>query len=136
MRSVVVAVALAALGLACGGTSEPVEVVVPAEPLATLTLRWSLAGSTDPATCAESVADRIDISVIDPGTGGEIAGFQQTCEAFHTSITLVPGAYAARARLVDAADHARTTDVTVPTFTVQSNEVLVQDIDFPRDSFF
>jgi hypothetical protein len=130
------AVALAALAVACSNrASEPVEVITPSEPLATLTLRWTLAGSTDPAACTQAAADKIDISVLDPA-GAEIAGFQQTCAFFRTSITLVPGPYAARARLVDAADQARTTDVTIPTFTVQSNEVLVQDIDFPHDSFF
>lgn len=121
----------------CGsGSAEVSTVVVPTEPLSTLTLRWSVAGSFDPNACVLAFADRIDISIVEPGTGGELAAYQQSCETFATSITLSPGTYAALARLVDTAGQARTTDVVVPTFTVFGNDELIQDIDFPAESFF
>lgn len=135
----VVALSSLALGIAgCSTESDgPSTVVVePNEPLATLTLRWTIDGTTDPATCHQSGSDVIDISILDPSSNGEIQAFQQTCETFETSITLAPGAYKARARLVASDGTARTTDVPVREFVLNGNDELVQDVDFPADSFF
>jgi hypothetical protein len=130
-------VPMLALAAACGSnTATPATVVVaPNEPASTLTLRWSLDGSTDPASCNQSGVDVIDISIVSPDTGGEIQAFQQQCAAFSTSITLEPGTYGARARLVDSQGIARTTDVSVPPFTLVGGDELVQTVDFPADSF-
>lgn len=137
-RVLLVAASLCLAAAACGGsgsTTETTTVVAPTEPDATLTVRWSLAGSLDPNSCPQSSAYLIDISIMDPVTGDELEAFQAACETFATSITLAPGTYDARARLLDPARDARTTDVRIPTFTLNSNEELVQDVDFPADSF-
>lgn len=124
--------------LACSGSGDA-EVTVaqnPTEPNGHLTLRWTIAGTTDPRACDDNDVDVIDISVTDPADGSEIAGFQQDCRAFETSISLAPGHYAAAARMVDNGGHAVTTDVPVAPFTLVGNDELVQDVDFPDDSFF
>lgn len=132
----VVALALGAAACSSGDDGPSTVVVDPNEPLSTLTLRWTIDGATDPAACHQSRADVIDISILDPTSNGEIQAFQQTCETFETSITLAPGAYKARARLVDNGGHVRTTDVPIREFVLNGNDELVQDVDFPPDSFF
>jgi len=131
----VLAAALAATACGGSGTTETTTVVAPTEPDATLTVRWSIGGSLDPNVCPQSAAYSIDISIIDPVTGDELEGYEAPCETFATSVTLAPGTYDARARLLDGNRQARTTDVRIPTFTLFSNQELVQDVDFPPDSF-
>lgn len=133
-----IAIAAIAMVAACSGSgsAEVVSTANPTEPNGHLTLRWTIAGTTDPAACDDNNATSIDISVTDPGTGDEIAGFQQDCRAFETSIALAPGDYAAAARMVDGSGHAVTTDVPVAPFTLVGNDELVQDVDFPDNSFF
>ena len=108
----------------------------PTEPDGHLTLRWTIAGTSDPAACDDNNANVIDISVTDPADGSEIAGFQQDCRAFETTIPLAPGSYAASARMVDASGQPVSTDVPVAPFTLVGNDELVQDVDFPDSSFF
>jgi hypothetical protein len=138
IHSLIACAVFGALGMACSG-SGGADVVVgasPTEPDGTLTLRWTIAGTTDPAACDDNNVDQIDISITDPNNGDEIAGFQQDCRAFQTDIPLAPGDYAAAARMVDGSGHALTTDVQVAPFTLVGNDQLVQDIDFPDSSFF
>lgn len=138
-RSLLAVAAVAMAMVACGGGHSSGDVVVaaaPTEPDGHLTLRWTIAGTTDPVACDDNHAAAIDISVIDPADGSEIAGFQQDCRAFETSIALAPGSYAASARMVDGAGHTLTTDVPVAPFTLVGNDELVQDVDFPDSSFF
>jgi len=136
IRSILLA-SIAALAMACSGSGDAtVESSNPNLPDGHLTLRWTISGSTDPTACDDSGSTVIDISVTDPNDGSEIAGFQQDCGAFETDIALAPGSYAASARLVDANGKATTTDVPVAPFTLNGNDTLVQDVDFPTNSFF
>ena len=138
LRSLIAVAAVAMAAVAWSGSADG-DVVVgasPTEPDGRLTLRWTIAGTTDPTACDDNNADVIDISITDPNDGSEIAGFQQDCHAFETTIPLAPGSYAAAARMVDGSGRAVSTDVPVAPFTLAGNDELVQDVDFPDSSFF
>jgi hypothetical protein len=122
---------------ACTTTVEPAPtaVVVPTESTGTLVVDWTIQLRTDPADCALAGAASIEVhvvtlSVIDAGT------FQQSCDAFSTSIVLAPGTYEASALLLDGAGQARTTSVPIQPFTIVGADVLHIPIDFPANSFF
>jgi hypothetical protein len=133
---------LVALGASQGGcfisANDPppdrVTVIEPTNPASTLTVRWTIAGKTDPAQCQQSVSPTFQVRVIDT-SGREIGAWQQTCTAFATSITLNPGTYTARALLLDEAQRPRTTEVSIERFTLVGGDELITDVDFPSDSF-
>jgi hypothetical protein len=113
----------------------PTTVIESTNPtVSTLTVRWTIAGLTDPNECVKSVASNIEISVRDVN-GLEVGAFQQTCTAFAASITLNPGAYNATAVLLDGAGQRRTTEVQLAPFTLRGNDELNAQVDFPSDSF-
>ena len=100
-----------------------------------ITVRWSIAGAFDPNACRQmnAAAFHVGLNLLDGGFAGEYA---QTCNAFATTIDLLPGRYSATARLEDPAGRPRTTTITLAPFTVLSDTNLTLDVDFPRESFF
>lgn len=100
----------------------------------TLTLDWTINGTTDPDQCSQGAATSLDVTVdtIDGASAGE---FQQACNAFATNIELPPGTYTADAVLLDSNGDDRTTAVHVDAFTIRSSEDLDVPIDFPARSF-
>jgi hypothetical protein len=127
---------IAAVGLAQGcvvGSSEPDTVVVSGD--GTLTVTWTVAGTSNPDECAFEGADSIDIRV-QTTSGASVADANEVCEAGAASVDLPPGGYVADAVLLDAAGHVITTSVNLGHFTIRGDDELVVDTDFPSDSFY
>lgn len=126
-------------GLLCGlpgcfSTHDPGS-VAEYEYSGTLTLEWTINGSTDPDQCNQSVATDLDVVVSTPD--GEIIGeFLQPCGDGTTTIELAPGAYVADAALLDGAGYSRTTLVNVNPFVIDSDTDLWILLDFPASSFY
>ncbi len=101
----------------------------------TLVLDWTVDGSKNPDQCDQGDATTIDITVIDDG-GAQFGEFEQSCDAFATSIDLPPGHYHASAVLTDGGGHARTTAVQTGGFDIYGDDELSVPVDFPASSFY
>ena len=77
---------------------------------------WTLDLSKNPASCSQSAAVAIEITIY-ASSGAALGSYQQDCASFSTSITLDPGTYTASALLIDAANQARTTTLNIDPFT-------------------
>jgi hypothetical protein len=125
------AVALgAALTFACSDGS---STFVPAT--ATVFIDFTIDGATDPGACAFTGATTFDVR-ISTTSGLFVGDFQADCQAFGTSIDLVPDDYVASAVLLDGRGHEITTTVDTRPFRLFSGDVLTIPIDFPANSFF
>ena len=100
----------------------------------TLTVDWTIDGRTDPNRCVQAVVDSIEITVYST-SGASVGTFRQACSSFATSITLSSGSYTASAVLIDSADSARTTTVTIPPFSLYGSDTVDSPVDFPASSF-
>lgn len=100
-----------------------------------VTLRWSVDGSFDPAACdAFFVADaRVDL--YDAG-GTPIRTQFIDCRQFSVRFDLPEGRYSARLEMTDAGQQPRSTSLPVNSFAIVGGTNLNIDTDFPRDSFF
>lgn len=132
--------ALAACAAGCTVQSnDPTPVVVTNDPTVpaqgTLTMEWTISGSTDPSRCNQSVVNSFQIT-IEFENGASAGTYQQACGTFATSIPLAAGRYRAQAELVDAAGQPRTTSIDVVPFTIVGGDELHVPVDFPADSFF
>ena len=127
--------ALASTAAACTATVTPAPVPVVVSGTGTLTVDWTINGTKDPNQCAQGAAAAIQITVTDPNLN-PIGTFEQSCDAFATSITLNAGQYAAQARLIDAVGTPRTTTVNINPFTIFGNDDFTTPIDFSASSFF
>jgi hypothetical protein len=117
---------------ACSSNSTAAPAPPPVE--GTLTVDWTIDGSTDPDKCNQSAVTTIDI-VVTRDDGSPAGTFQQACPTFATSIPLAQGSYTARATLLDGNGVARTTSVAINPFTLAGNDELRVPIDFPANSF-
>jgi hypothetical protein len=111
-----------------------IEPTLPPVTNGTLVVHWTIDGRVDPNACVQTVTTTIEISVFDPA-GNEVGAFQQQCEAFSTSITLVAGSYNGSATLLDANGVSRTTTVFIDPFNLAANETFDLTVDFPASSF-
>jgi hypothetical protein len=101
----------------------------------TLTVEWTIGGSTDADQCFQGSASDIDI-IVTTGTGDFYGEYLQDCVAFATSIHLPAGTYDANAALVDSSGTARTTSVDTGPFNVHGGDEVSVPVDFPASSFF
>lgn len=129
------------VGLACGVLSGcAVETTdrreaVPVVGDGTLTVDWTVDGTTDPTECIQGDADSIDI-IVQTVSGRRVGEFEDACGAFETSIDLAPGDYVANAVLLDPRGRERTTQVDMAPFSIFGDDELVVPIDFPARSFY
>ena len=131
------AVALGAAGCTVQTTDPgPPVVLPPPADIGSLTLRWTVNGTTDPNTCLLGGATTFDVSLTT--TSGQFAGqYQASCGAFATNISnLAADTYGGAARLLDGAGRARTTTIDIDTFNILGNSSLIVDLDFPANSFY
>jgi hypothetical protein len=98
-----------------------------------LTIDWTIQGSSTGNECAEVSANAIEIVVRDV-FDQPIGTFQQSCSAFVTSIVLDEGIYAADARLVGPVG-PRTEVVRIDYVTLYDKSQLTTSIDFPATAF-
>jgi hypothetical protein len=134
LASLVVVGALAGAAGCTVQTESPAPAPAPAPPDGTVTIDWTVDGTTDPSHCQQGSAASIQITV-DYTNGGSAGTYEQSCGAFSTSITLAPGDYDATAVLVDGAGNPRTTSIAINPFTIHGNDNLNIPIDFPSSSF-
>jgi hypothetical protein len=134
VKSAVLFTGLLAVSSCVVETTDSRPVVVGAD-TGLLVVDWSISGYQDPALCRQSDADLINIH-IETADGDSVGEFEDVCEAFSTSIELVPGDYFAEAVLLDPSGSVRTTAVDLGLIDILGNDELVVPIDFPPDSFF
>jgi hypothetical protein len=102
--------------------------------VSTLTVDWTVDGTTDPAQCRQGNAPTLAIT-LETDLGHHVDDFFPDCEQFETTIELDPGSYQLSAVLLDDHGDDRTTAVLVPPFDVFEGEDHEVDIDFPADAF-
>jgi hypothetical protein len=136
MRFILLAVVmvLASATPGCADDDDGDIVVVEAIPPGALTVQWTIAGGTDPDACAVYGADTFELVVFD-AFGDFVVETNDPCEAFVTTFDIDDGLYDADATLVDRADRAATTTVTLDALDVIGGTELVVDVDFPISSF-
>jgi len=124
----------AAIVTGCGGGGEATITTVP-DRAGSVTLRWSVDGSFDPAACDAFALANARIDLYD-ANGQPISTTFIDCRAFSSRIELSPGRYSARIEMVDGNGVERSTSLPIQPFTIVSGTNLNIDSDFPRDSFF
>jgi hypothetical protein len=127
------ACALAAAQLGCtvgvqGPSGPPVE-TVPVAATGTLTVRWLLAGTTDPAECGAEGVDAMELEVYDP-SGQQVATANEPCESFSLTLPLAEGTYSADATLVDTASNPRSPTKRLDGIDVVAGTDLAIDVAF------
>jgi hypothetical protein len=129
---------VAAVALAMSGCTTSVEPAVQVDPTfstGTLIVDWSIGLDTNPADCVNSGAAVIEIHIVSL-SGFDAGTFQQSCEAFSTSIVLDPDDYTGTAQLIDGANNVRTTSVSLQPFSIFGGDQIEIPVDFPANSFF
>lgn len=114
-------------------SDQPETVVVTGS--STLTVTWTVDGTSDPGACDAEGADTIDV-VVESASGALMSEVVDDCRAGITHVSLPPGDYRADAALLDSAGHEITTRVDLGPMTLFGSDDLVVDADFPPDSFF
>lgn len=99
----------------------------------TLTVAYTIAGSTDPGLCADYDISDIELIVSDP-SGATVLTAYQPCEDFYISTDLYPGLYNADVTLVDRANVARSFSKPLQAVRVVEDAEVVVDVDFPSGS--
>jgi hypothetical protein len=94
-----------------------------------LTVNWTINGAADPNQCQSAAADAIQITISRSATE-RVGSFEQSCNAFATSITLDAGIYVAEAILIDAAGAPRTQRVLIDRITINGKSEFITAIDF------
>jgi hypothetical protein len=101
----------------------------------TLTMLWTVDGTTDPDACYDLGGGPIDFELlIDEGTEA-VADVQAPCEDFGLSVNVRPGTYTGYATLVDMNDDAVTTTLPLERLVIVEDTELTVDVDFPLESF-
>ena len=131
---VLTALAMSVATTGCFVEAGTTSTIVPVGP-GSVTLRWSIDGSFDPAACdaffvAEARIDLYDVA------GAPIRTTFVDCRQFSARFDLPEGRYSARVEMVDAREQPRSTSLPVSSFVIVSGTNLNIDTDFPRDSFF
>jgi hypothetical protein len=103
------------------------------EATGTLTVRWLVAGTTDPGACASAGADALELVVYD-AAGTEVATAKEPCESFSLTLSLPEGAYSADATLIDVGSNARSVTTRLNAIRVSAGTDLAIDVDFPGAS--
>lgn len=138
LRSVLTACALASLVTACSnddGLGQSDGPYSQGDGEGTVTVEWTLGGSSDPSECAAQGASQIAIEVYDQ-SGAQVGDdYQQPCTDGSFVISLSPGRFSATAHLLDATGTPRTTVVDIDPFDIVDDSNYTVPIDFPISSF-
>lgn len=114
-----------------GGVGPP-PVTVPAA-TGTLTVRWLVAGTTNPSVCDSYGATTMELVVYD-AAGNEVTRVNAPCASFALTLTLLEGTYTADATLVDARSNARSVTKALLAIDVVAGTDIAIDIDFTSTS--
>lgn len=99
----------------------------------TLTVEWSIDGYADPVDCDVNRVDWLELAIYD-GADQFVTEIEAPCDDFGVSVDLPDGVYTFDATLVDGADRAATTTLTLSVDVVGGTELVVP-INFPARSF-
>ncbi|XXX74782.1 hypothetical protein WMF30_44735 [Sorangium sp. So ce134] len=99
----------------------------------TLTIAYTIEGTTDPFLCSYHGATDAELVVYTSG-GDLVAEEYAPCDWFEVSATLPAGRYTADVTLVDAADRARSITKPLDALDVFTDTELVVDVGFPAGS--
>jgi len=111
-----------------------VSTAAPAPAGGTLELTWTIAGTTDPSACNQSVVDSLQVTITDVN-GAFFGNYAARCADFAIAIDLPPGRFGGYAKLVDPGGNPRTTTIDIVPFDIISDTKLDVPIDFPSSSF-
>lgn len=123
------ALSLVVLGAALGGcivTTDP----TPGLGTGTLTIDWTLNGSSHPSACSHYWVDRVDVVLVDD-FGDLVAHEEPYCEDFGISFELENGWYTTEVTLLDAERYA-VSDTAITDVFVRRNREAVVGVDFPE----
>jgi hypothetical protein len=126
------ACALSGASLGCSVSVERPTVTAPV-PAGTLTVRWLVAGGTDPGACAAFGASLFEIVVYDEA-GNPVLSGNAACSNFAITVDLAEGTYSADVTLTDAAGSSRSTTKVLSAIDVVAGTDLAIDVDFPTSS--
>jgi hypothetical protein len=101
---------------------------------ATLTVEWSIAGSSDPDECSQSDV-RYAYVRVETRSGGVVDEFEARCDDGATEVDLDPGTYWVTVVLRDRSGGDRTTAVESDRVTLYGHDDVTVHVDFPDDSF-
>jgi hypothetical protein len=120
----IVAVALAGAATSCTNHHD-----------GTLQQNWTIAQTTNAATCGVHGATQARLIVFDPGLVIHATQFAP-CDAFQTSLSLNPDTYTSTLTFVDGNNVPVSETRSIAAFTINSNETTTLSADFPIASFF
>ena len=124
------ALAVPAAGCFIATESEPSP---PPPTFGTLSVDFTIAGSTDPALCSSYGVTDAEL-VVYASDGDVIAETYAPCADFTVGVSTYPGLYSADVTLVDDLNRARSITKPLESIRVVSDTELVIDVDFPPDS--
>lgn len=120
-------------GLAASTTASCI--IVHDEPVTgTLTVRWSIEGTYDPAACGWHRAATAHLVVTTPG-GAHEASLQPPCTVFATSVGLYPGRHMVSLTILDASGRPVSTTVAVAV-DVWAGYTSRVETEFPANAFY
>jgi hypothetical protein len=122
------------LGLCAGAAGCSVSARLGPPESGSLTVDWSIEGSTNPGTCNQKGAPTFALIVYDD-SGANVGQFDSPCAAFTNTITLTPGRYSAGAVLLNDSGSAVSTTVPIDGLDIESGTDLDAPVDFPSNSF-
>ncbi len=127
-------VLLAAGAASCADDDDDVAGLVPGINTGTLEQSWTIEGTRDVGKCEQYRADRMRIVVFAPD--GEVHATEFTaCSFFQTTLTLLTDRYTANATFVDAQGNPVSQTLTIPEFTISSDErTVLTPLDFNADA--
>jgi hypothetical protein len=108
------------------------DVIIVEEATGALTVRWLVAGTTDPLACYDFFASEIELALYDP-SGALWSVEYGACEWFETTIELPAGDWSIDATLVDIDLIPVSTTVAADVRVFADSEAVI-DFDFPVDS--
>jgi hypothetical protein len=130
--SFLMAITAPALGCTVAISPAPPPIEVPASE-GSMTVRWLVAGTTNPAQCDAYGATTVEVIIYD-SSGNEFARANAPCDAFAVSVPLPEGTYSADVTLIDRASNARSVTKPLQAIQVVAGTDLAIDIDFPPSS--
>ena len=106
----------------------------PPPPDGTLTLEWTINGTTDPNQCAQGSAASLHLSV-QASDGTPVGELDAPCEAFALTAALAPDRYTGQATLTGPGGAPRTTTIELVPVTILSGSDLTVPLAFSASSF-
>jgi hypothetical protein len=129
-------VLLVVLPFGCTVTTAPVPtaVILATETTGTLVVSWTIERRADRDACDGAAVTAVRIHLV-TAAGTDAGTYEQDCRAFSTTVRLDAATYAGSAILLDALGGARTSTMTLRSFTVLGGDVITTRIDFAIETF-